>query len=63
MLLLVSRGDRKARIEIGAAYGSSRDRDAGRIVDNMVPFFRKGDYPGGIALGVTSILADFGPGQ
>lgn len=49
VLLLVSPNDRKYRIEVG--YGAepvltdARAGDAGRL---MVPYFRRGDYSGGI---------------
>ncbi|MCL6642606.1 MAG: TPM domain-containing protein, partial [Candidatus Bipolaricaulota bacterium] len=49
ILLLVSPNDRRYRVEVG--YGSepvvndARAGDAGRL---MVPYFRRGDYSGGI---------------
>ena len=60
VLLLVSVGDRKVRIELGAGYGQARDRDARRIVDKvLLPAFRKGDFAGGIASGVKAIASTF----
>jgi uncharacterized protein len=62
VLLLVSPNDRKYRIEIG--YGGepvvtdARAGDAGRL---MVPYFRRGDYSGGItaaAWQLAKIIAD-----
>lgn len=59
ILLLVSVGDRKARIELGAGH-ASRDADANRIMQNeIVPEFRKGDYAGGIEKGVREIIVEF----
>lgn len=60
ILLLVSIGDRKARIELGAGYPASRDADANRIMQNtIVPEFRKGNYAAGIEKGVKEIIAEF----
>jgi uncharacterized protein len=60
VLLLVAIRDRKARIELGGGYSRARDRDAERIMrDVIVPRFRKGDYPGGITAGVKAIVAEF----
>lgn len=60
ILLLVSIGDRKARIELGAGYPASRDADASRIMQNtIVPEFRKGDYAAGIEKGVKAIIVEF----
>ena len=56
ILLLVSPGDRRARIELGAAWGRTRDADAQRIMDErIVPAFRKGDYGRGIVEGVRGL--------
>ncbi|MEX2386919.1 MAG: TPM domain-containing protein [Phycisphaeraceae bacterium] len=60
VLLLVARGDREARIELGAGYGRRRDRDARAIMDGtIVPAFANGDYPAGITDGVKAILLEF----
>ena len=60
VLLVVARGDRKARIELGVAYGQRRDRDASRIMDNViVPRFKQGDYAGGITEGVRAIMLEY----
>jgi len=49
ILLLVSVGDRKARIELGAGWGRNHDQDAAYIMDSiLVPAFKKGDYSVGI---------------
>lgn len=60
VLLLVAASDRKARIELGAAYGRGRDGDARAIMDGvLVPAFRKGEYADGITDGVKAVLLEF----
>ncbi|QGY39588.1 hypothetical protein GM415_05470 [Pseudodesulfovibrio cashew] len=57
-LLLISKADRKIRIEVG--YGledTLTDIRAGRIIDQeMSPRFRKGDFDGGVMAGVDGIV-------
>jgi uncharacterized protein len=56
ILLLVSLGDRKARIELGAAWEGKHDGDAQYIMDSLiVPSFKAGDYSGGIRQGVEAL--------
>lgn len=59
ILFLISRDDRKLRIEVGHGMeGTIPDALAGRIIqDVVVPLFRSGDYDGGIAAGVNAIIA------
>ena len=53
VLLLVARDDRKARIELGAGWGYTRDADCQRIMDGwIIPNFKAGDFSGGIIKGV-----------
>jgi uncharacterized protein len=60
VLLVVSVKDRKARIELGAHYGSGRDADARRIMDRqIVPYCAKGDYAAAITNGVKAIMLEF----
>lgn len=60
VLLLIAKDDRKARIELGAAYARSRDVDATRIMDNIiVPQFKKDDYVAGITDGTEAIIDEF----
>jgi uncharacterized protein len=60
VLLLISKIDRKARIELGKHYGYSRDNDASRIMQNVIiPQFKNGDYPGGIVGGTEAIIEEF----
>ncbi len=58
MLFLVSKGDRKARIELGADWDRSYDRTAKEIMDNLIiPAFKKDEYSSGIASGVKGLDA------
>ena len=58
MLLLVSSGDRKARIELGADWGHEYDRDAQRVMDTLIiPNFKKQNFSGGILEGVRGLDA------
>ncbi|MDB5338136.1 MAG: hypothetical protein JWN70_3755 [Planctomycetaceae bacterium] len=56
MLLLVSRGDRKARIELGAGWRHDKDDQAQHIMDDLIiPQFKAGDYSAGIVAGVEGL--------
>jgi len=58
ILLLVSRGDRKARIELGAAWGTSHNVQALRIMNSLItPHFKRDDYSIGILDGVRGLDA------
>ena len=64
ILLLVSVGDRKGRIELGADWGTRFDGTCQQIMDNvMIPHFKQGDYAAGIAAGVEALgkIAAAGP--
>lgn len=57
-LFLISPGDRKARIELGAHWGHEKDSASRTIMDNwIVPRFKENDYNGGALVG-TKMLAD-----
>lgn len=59
VLILVIRGDRTMRIELGAAYGRASDAAAGRVVDNVfLTAFRAEDYAGGIMRGTQATIDD-----
>jgi uncharacterized protein len=62
ILLLVAAGDHKMRIEVGYGLeGDLPDAMAGRIVrEVMAPYFRRGDYDGGISAAVNAILSNTG---
>ncbi len=56
MLLLVSLGDRKARIELGASWGVTYNVDAQKVMNTMIiPAFKQSDYSAGILAGVTGM--------
>lgn len=56
ILLVVSRDDRKARIELGAGWRHDQDSLAQQIMDQqIVPRFRQGDFSGGIVAGVEAL--------
>lgn len=58
MLLLVSVGDRKARIELGAGFERYYDGQANDIMQSLiVPAFRRGDFATGITDGVRGMDA------
>ncbi|WP_176630677.1 TPM domain-containing protein [Desulfolutivibrio sulfoxidireducens] len=58
-LLVVSKGDRAVRIEVGRGLeGTLTDALTGRIIDHViVPEFKKGDFNAGVEKGVGSIMA------
>lgn len=57
VLMLVSTGDRKSRIEVGYGLeGKLTDSFTGKIQDQfMIPYFRKGTYEEGIAKGYEAL--------
>jgi uncharacterized protein len=59
VLLLVSKGDRKVRIEVGRGLeGVLTDLLAGRIVDQVIsPRFKAGQLDQGFAAGVSAIIS------
>ena len=59
VLLVVAKNDRTLRIEVGYGLeGTITDVQAGRIIrEQIVPFFQKGDFAGGIQAGVDSLIA------
>ena len=64
ILMLVSEGDRKARIELGAEWGHRWDGYCKRVMqDMMVPQFKKGDYSLGVVRGIDALekMARRGP--
>jgi uncharacterized protein len=56
ILLLVSKNDRKARIELGAGWRHDKDQQAQQIMDTLIiPHFKQGDFSGGIVAGVEAL--------
>ena len=64
ILLLISAGDRKARIELGADWGRHWDAYCQQVMNGrIVPLFKQGDFAGGISSGVIALaeMAAAGP--
>jgi uncharacterized protein len=58
ILLLVSHGDRAARIELGAGYGRAYDEASNRVMQDLIlPEFRAGRFPEGVLAGVRGLDA------
>lgn len=57
-ILLISRDDKKLRIEVGRGLeGKLTDLISGRIIRTViVPYFKKGDFDGGVEAGTTAII-------
>ncbi len=57
-ILLVSKNDRKLRIEVGYGLeGTLTDLTSGRIIRNViVPYFKSGDFDAGISNGVQAMI-------
>jgi uncharacterized protein len=56
ILLLVAVDDRKARIELGGGFLQHKNATCRLIMsDHIIPFFRKGDYQGGILNGIQAL--------
>jgi len=58
-ILLVSKNDRKLRIEVGRGLeGKLTDLVSGRIIrSEIIPKFKEGDFNGGIEAGITAIVS------
>ncbi|WP_096361940.1 TPM domain-containing protein [Sulfuricaulis limicola] len=58
VILLVAKDDRALRIEVGYGLeGAIPDAVANRVIDEIiVPFFKQGDYYGGIQAGITRLI-------
>jgi uncharacterized protein len=58
MLLLVSRFDRRARIEFGADWAGTKNREAEEVMEELIiPAFKQGDYSRGLLDGVRGLDA------
>ena len=56
ILLLVSKGDRKARIELGGGWGRREDGVCRQIMnEQIIPNFKQGQFSQGIEAGVTGL--------
>ncbi|OGV52188.1 MAG: hypothetical protein A2X49_05805, partial [Lentisphaerae bacterium GWF2_52_8] len=62
-ILIVSRDDRKIRLEIGYGWeGQVNDARAGDIIRGMGPFFKEGNYAGGFLYAVGKLSQFLGGG-
>lgn len=58
IMVLVSQGDRKARIELGAGWKRDKDQLALKIMDEqIISRFKQQDFSGGIKAGVVALDA------
>jgi uncharacterized protein len=58
ILLVISKGDRKARIELGTGWAHDKDAEAQRIMnERIIPAFKRGDYSSGTVSGVYALEA------
>ena len=58
ILVLVSKGDRKARIELGAGWHRDKDQLCKNIMDEqIIPQFKQQNFSGGIKAGVVALDA------
>ena len=56
ILLLISKNDRKAGIELGGGWGRREDGLCQQIMDEqIIPQFKLGNFPAGILAGVSSL--------
>jgi len=57
VLVLVSKGDRKMRIELGKGFPGSMDAKMKRAIDKtFIPYFKRNDYPKGIEEGTKDVI-------
>ncbi|QGY00135.1 TPM domain-containing protein [Roseovarius faecimaris] len=57
VMMLISRFDRKMRIEVGSGYDISLNAPMKRIIDNdITPHFKADNYPKGIRRGVDAVI-------
>lgn len=61
IIFLIVFKDRKMRIEVGSGIeGDLTDAESKRIIDSVVPFFKKGEYPAGVFMGIKSLIENLG---
>ncbi len=59
VMMLIARADREMRIEVGSGYGIHMNKPMQVIVDgNVLPYFRRDDYIGGIDKGVEEVILE-----
>ncbi len=59
VLMVIAKSDRKARIEVGYGLeGALTDAISDQIIRKvMAPYFREGDFAGGISAGISAIIS------
>jgi uncharacterized protein len=62
VLLLVARRDRRARIELGAGWAGTANRQCEAVMEALMSSFRRGDYSQGLRVAVSQ-LADMARGR
>lgn len=59
VMMLIARFDREMRIEVGAGYGARMNKPMQIVIDsNILPYFRRDDYIGGIEEGVDEVILE-----
>jgi uncharacterized protein len=63
VLLIVAPNERKVRIEVGYGLGKAlrNDKAAAIINQAILPAFKAGDFPRGIAAGVDGVIREISP--
>lgn len=53
VMMLISKEDRKMRLEVGSGYGTSKNSAMQRVIDDVIlPEFRSNRFSAGIVLGI-----------
>lgn len=61
IIILVAPNERRVRISTGTGIQKMlTDDEAKAVIDQMTPFFKAGDYAGGLSLAVDAIAAQTG---
>ncbi|WP_338549598.1 TPM domain-containing protein [Roseovarius phycicola] len=59
VMMLISKEDRKMRLEVGSGYGASKNSAMQRIIDDVIlPEFRSNRFSAGIVLGIDAVIED-----
>ncbi|PIP93067.1 MAG: hypothetical protein COW00_19160 [Bdellovibrio sp. CG12_big_fil_rev_8_21_14_0_65_39_13] len=60
VLFIIAPNDRQVRIEVGTGLeGDLTDAQSGRIIRQVLPYFKQNRYQDGVIVGVNAILAQF----
>jgi len=59
VLLMLAIAERSVRIELGLGFERHVSNDRAKaIIETMTPSFRKGDYAGGLEIGIEAVMSD-----